>query len=353
MKRLELSMKDLMKAGVHFGHNQKRWNPKMKRFLYGVQSNTHIIDLDQTYHLMSKALIAVRNVVSRGGRILFVGTKLQSQEIVKRFATSCGQYYVNYRWLGGTLTNWHTVSASIGTLVDLEKKIEDLKDVISKKEMLALEKKKQALSLVLSGIRSMGGVPDIVFVVDVNKDRIAVNESVKLGIPVIGILDSNSNPDGVQYPIPGNDDSVKAIELYCEMIAGATLEGIQKQVQNAEEDKESEGKKKQETRQGRRFSGRSVRYDRTQYSHLNKSTGFRKSESGDITKKVIEATKTHENDIKVEKEQTESKSKTAANVVENKTKAAGEKKETKTAGEKKETKKAGEKKETKKTGEKK
>ena len=200
--------------------------------------------------------------------------------------------------------------------------------------MLALEKKKQALSLVLSGIRSMGGVPDIVFVVDVNKDRIAVNESVKLGIPVIGILDSNSNPDGVQYPIPGNDDSVKAIELYCEMIAGATLEGIQKQVQNAKEEKEAEEKRN-------RIQGREegfqedVRYDRSQYSHLNKSTGFKKSESGEMTKKVIEATKPHENDSKVEKEQTESKSKTAANAVEEKTKTVEEKKDTKKTGEKK------------------
>ncbi len=226
------TMRQLLEAGVHFGHNTRRWNPKMAPFLFGKRNGIHIIDLGQTVPMLSRAMEAVRDVVAGGGRVLFVGTKRQAAEKVAETATGCGQYYVNHRWLGGMLTNWQTISGSIKRLRDLEaifaspEKTEGL----TKKELLQMTREHNKLELALGGIKDMGGRPDILVVIDTNKEDTAVLEAVKLGIPVVAVLDSNSDPAGVDYPIPGNDDAIRAITTYCELLAGAVLDGIQSEV---------------------------------------------------------------------------------------------------------------------------
>ena len=221
------TMRQLLEAGVHFGHHTRRWNPEMKPFIFGVRNGIHIIDLEQTVPLLHRALEAVRDVAAGGGRVLFVGTKRQAQEPVAEAAKRCGQYFVNARWLGGMLTNFKTISQSIKRLRDLDENVNQPSAGLTKRELLELTRDRDKLERALGGIKDMGGLPDILFVIDTNKEAIAVQEANKLRIPVVAVLDSNSSPDGIQYPIPGNDDAMRAIHLYCELVSGAVLEGLQ------------------------------------------------------------------------------------------------------------------------------
>jgi len=232
----QFTMRQLLEAGVHFGHNTRRWNPKMKPFLFGVRNNVHIIDLQQTVPMMDAALKTVRDTAARGGRVLFVGTKRQAQEKVAEAAKKCGQYYVNHRWLGGMLTNWKTLSQSIARYRELDSLLGQENTGLTKKETLDRSREKERLDLVIGGIKDMGGLPDLMFVIDTNKEDIAIKEANTLGIPVVAILDSNSNPDGVDFPVPGNDDALRAIELYCDLIAGAVLDGIQAEMSRSGKD---------------------------------------------------------------------------------------------------------------------
>ena len=222
----EFSMRTLLEAGAHFGHQTHRWNPKMDRYIFGSRSNIHIIDLSQTMPLFHQALVAVRDVAAKGGRVLFVGTKRQAAEPVAEAAKRCAQYYMNNRWLGGTLTNWRTVSGSIARLRELETVLASGGEGRVKKELLTLQREKDKLELSLGGIKDMGSIPDIMFVIDTNKEAIAIQEARKLNIPIIAILDTNSDPDGITYPVPGNDDAARAIQTYCDLIADAVLDGL-------------------------------------------------------------------------------------------------------------------------------
>lgn len=222
----EFSMRTLLEAGAHFGHQTHRWNPKMDRYIFGSRSNIHIIDLSQTMPLFHQALVAVRDVAAKGGRVLFVGTKRQAAGPVAEAATRCAQYYMNNRWLGGTLTNWRTVSGSIARLRELEALLAGGGEGRVKKELLTLQREKDKLELSLGGIKDMGSIPDIMFVIDTNKEAIAIQEARKLNIPIIAILDTNSDPDGITYPVPGNDDAARAIQTYCDLIADAVLDGL-------------------------------------------------------------------------------------------------------------------------------
>jgi len=222
----DFSMRTLLEAGAHFGHQTHRWNPKMDRYIFGSRSNIHIIDLSQTMPLFHQALVAVRDVAAKGGRVLFVGTKRQASDPVAEAAKRCAQYYVNHRWLGGTLTNWRTVSGSIARLRELEGILERGGEGRVKKELVNLTREKDKLELSLGGIKDMGSIPDIMFVIDTNKEAIAILEARKLNIPVIAILDTNSDPDGITYPVPGNDDAARAIQTYCDLIADAVLDGL-------------------------------------------------------------------------------------------------------------------------------
>jgi small subunit ribosomal protein S2 len=229
------SLRQLIEAGAHFGHNTRRWNPKMKPYLYGVRDGVHIIDLQQSVPMLDRALKAIHDAVAGGGRVLFVGTKRQAQELVKEYAERCGQYFVNHRWLGGTLTNWKTVSNSIKRLKDLEARFADESKLagLKKKELLNLSRERDKLNRSLGGIKEMGGRPDIIFVIDTNKETIAVAEAKVLGIPVVAILDSNSDPSGITYPVPGNDDAIRSIKLYCELVANTVLDGISDEMKSA------------------------------------------------------------------------------------------------------------------------
>lgn len=221
----DFSMRQLLEAGAHFGHQTHRWNPKMERYIFGSRSNIHIIDLSQSIPLLHQALVKVREVAAGGGRILFVGTKRQASEPIATAARRCAQYYVNHRWLGGTLTNWRTVSGSIARLRELEGVLES-ESGRTKKELLQLTRERDKLELSLGGIKDMGGIPDLMFVIDTNKEAIAIQEARKLNIPVIAILDTNCNPDGITFPIPGNDDAARAIQLYCDLMANSVLDGL-------------------------------------------------------------------------------------------------------------------------------
>jgi small subunit ribosomal protein S2 len=222
------TMRQLIEAGVHFGHNTRRWNPKMAPYLFGVRNGIHIVDLQQTVPALHRGMQAVRDVVAAGGRVLFVGTKRAAADIVADSAKRCGQYFVNHRWLGGMLTNWKTISFSIKRLREIEERVAagNLQG-LTKKEQLNLAREQEKLERALGGIKEMGGLPDILFIIDTNKEALAVQEANKLGIPVVAILDSNSDPAGVTYPIPGNDDALRAIQTYCDLISGAVLAGIQ------------------------------------------------------------------------------------------------------------------------------
>jgi len=223
----EFSMRQLLEAGAHFGHQTHRWNPKMERFIFGQRSNIHIIDLSQSVPLLHQALMAAREVAAKGGRVLFVGTKRQASEPIAAAARRCAQYYVNHRWLGGTLTNWSTISHSISRLRELEGLFSGEEESgLTKKELLNLTREREKLERALGGIKDMGGIPDLMFVIDTNKEQIAINEAKKLGIPVIAVVDTNCDPDHIDFPVPGNDDAARAITLYCELIADAVLDGI-------------------------------------------------------------------------------------------------------------------------------
>ncbi len=223
------TMKELIEAGVHFGHKTQRWDPRMSPYLFGVRNKIHIIDLEQTLPLLKVALKAINEISAKNGRVLFVGTKYQASPIVAEEAKRCGQYYVNHRWLGGMLTNWKTVSRSISTLKDYEEQLAHPESISSlkKKEILSIQRNADKLERSLGGIKEMGGLPDIIVVMDANIDRIAIKEAQKLDIPIVAILDSNSNPEFISYPIPGNDDATKAIRLYCRLMSEAILGGIQ------------------------------------------------------------------------------------------------------------------------------
>jgi small subunit ribosomal protein S2 len=220
-----VTLRQLMESGVHFGHQKQRWNPKMKDYIYGVRNNIHIIDLTQTIVMFNNALKKVREVAKGGGRVLFVGTKRQAAPIVAEAAKKCAQYYVNSRWLGGMMTNWQTVSGSIKTLENLEKQIKKA-DGYTKKEILNMTRDREKLERDLGGIREMGGLPDIIFVLDTTRESIAIAEAKKLGIPVVAVVDTNCSPDDVNYIVPGNDDAVRALQLYCDAIANAVLDGL-------------------------------------------------------------------------------------------------------------------------------
>lgn len=222
-----VDMRALLEAGVHFGHQTHRWNPKMAPFIFGERNGIHIIDLSQTVPYFGRALQVVRDVVAGGGRVLFVGTKRQASPIIAESAKRCGQYYVNHRWLGGMMTNWQTISQSIKRLKQLNEQLGQEHTGLTKKETLQLTRQRDKLELSLGGIQDMGGLPDLVFVADVNRDDIAIAEANRLGIPVIGVIDTNSKPDGIDYPVPGNDDATRAIRLYCDLVADAVLDGIQ------------------------------------------------------------------------------------------------------------------------------
>jgi len=230
------TMRQLLEAGVHFGHHTRRWNPKMKPFIFGVRNGVHIIDLTQTVPLLQRAMEAVRATVSSGGRVLFVGTKNQASERIAEAAKRCGQYYINHRWLGGMLTNWQTISVSIKRLRELDEKLAGDLIGLTKKETLQLAREREKLERALGGIKEMGGIPDLIFVIDTIKENIAIEEANKLGIPVAAVVDSNSDPTGITYAIPGNDDAIRAITLYCDLISGAVLEGIQQEMQTSGKD---------------------------------------------------------------------------------------------------------------------
>lgn len=222
----DFSMRQLLEAGVHFGHQTHRWDPKMKRFIFGERNGIHILDLSQSVPLLHQALVKIRDVVAGGGRILFVGTKRQAQTPVAEAATRCAQYYMNVRWLGGTLTNWETISNSIKRLKEMEELLGDGGKGLTKKEALQLERGRVKLDASLGGIREMGGLPDLMFVIDVKKEAIAIQEAKKLGIPVVAVVDTNCDPDNIDYVIPGNDDASRAISLYCDLVADAVIDGI-------------------------------------------------------------------------------------------------------------------------------
>jgi small subunit ribosomal protein S2 len=224
------TMRQLLESGVHFGHTTRRWNPKMAPYLFGVRNGIHIINLEQTVPALHRALQVIRDVVAGGGRVLLVGTKRQASDKVADAAKRCGQYFVNHRWLGGMLTNWRTISNSIKRLRDLEARLAQENLGLTKKEMLRLTREKEKLEQALGGIKEMGGLPDILFVIDTNKEAIAISEANKLGIPVVAIVDSNSDPTGVTYPVPGNDDALRAIMLYCDLVVDAVLDGIQQEM---------------------------------------------------------------------------------------------------------------------------
>ena len=221
------TMRQLLEAGIHFGHNTRRWNPKMAPFLFGERNKIHIIDLQQTVPLLHRAMVAVRDVAASGGRVLFVGTKRQAAERVAEAAKRCGQYYVNHRWLGGMMTNWQTISNSIRRLHELDKKLDGGEITgLTKKELLNLTRERDKLERALGGIKEMGGLPDILVVIDTNKESIAIDEAGNLNIPVVGVIDSNSSPEGISYPVPGNDDAIRAIETYCDLLSNSVLDGI-------------------------------------------------------------------------------------------------------------------------------
>lgn len=226
------SIREMLESGVHFGHHPRRWNPKMSKYIYGVRNGVHILNLEKSAPMLRTALQAIMDIVANGGRVLFVGTKKQASEIVATEATRCGQYYVNHRWLGGMMTNWQTVSQSIRRLKDLKEQLDLGSEGMTKKEILKMTRQYQNLELSLGGIKELGGLPDVLFVIDTNKEDIAILEAQKLGIPVVAIVDSNSNPDSIDYPIPGNDDAIRSIEFYCQLVSTAVLNGLQTQMRS-------------------------------------------------------------------------------------------------------------------------
>ena len=229
----DFSLRQLLESGVHFGHQTQKWNPRMAPFIYGARNGIHIVDLTQSVPMLDAALNAVRETVAKSGRVLFVGTKRQAQQPVAEAAERCAQYYMNHRWLGGTLTNWRTVSRSIDRLRGLDERIEAGAEGATKKERLHMEREQAKLQASLGGIRDMGGLPDLMFVVDVTREELAIKEANKLGIPVAAIVDTNGSPEGIDYIVPGNDDASRAISLYCDLVSRAALDGMSAQLDAA------------------------------------------------------------------------------------------------------------------------
>jgi small subunit ribosomal protein S2 len=221
------NMRQLLEAGVHFGHQSHRWNPKMAPFIYGARNNIHIIDLTQTTPMLHQALVKISDTVANGGRVLFVATKRQASDSIADSAKRSAQYFINHRWLGGTLTNWKTISQSIRRLRQLDDILADPQGR-TKKEILTITREREKLNQALGGIKDMGGTPDLLFVIDTNKESIAIKEAKKLGIPIVAIVDTNCDPDGIDFPVPGNDDAGRAITLYCDLIARAALDGLER-----------------------------------------------------------------------------------------------------------------------------
>ena len=228
------TIRQLLESGVHFGHHTRRWNPKMAPYIFGKRNNIHIINLERTVPMLQEALQTVQYIAKNGGKFLFVGTKRSASDLIAQAATNCGQYYVNHRWLGGMLTNWETVSKSIKKLKALEERISSGEiNSLTKKERLNIERQKEKLDLTLGGIKNMNGIPDALFIIDTNKEAIAVLEANNLNIPVIAICDTNTDPSGVDYPIPGNDDALRAISLYCDLIAASVLKGLESNLEES------------------------------------------------------------------------------------------------------------------------
>ncbi len=252
----DFTMRQLLEAGVHFGHQTRRWNPKMKQYIFGVRNGVHIIDLQQTVPMLDRALKALRDIAANNGRVLFVGTKRQAQDQVREAAKRCGQYYVNHRWLGGMMTNWKTVSGSIARLRELESILDGDTSGYTKKETLMLTREREKLDLSIGGIKEMGGLPDALFIIDTNKEDIAVHEANNLGIPVFAIIDTNSDPKGIDFPIPGNDDALRAIELYCELVSGAVLDGLQTSLSRSGADLGASENPVEKLPEGKRRGGR-------------------------------------------------------------------------------------------------
>ena len=284
----EFSMKELLEAGVHFGHQTHRWNPKMKDFIYGKHNNIHIIDLSQTMGMLKNALGAVREVTQSGGRILFVGTKRQASEIISESASQCAQYYVNHRWLGGTLTNWKTISNTIARLKSIQETLDEEESAgLTKKELLKLTRERDKLELSIGGIKNMGSLPDLIFVVDTVREQIAIKEANKLNIPIAAIIDTNCDPDGITYPIPGNDDSTKSIKLYCDLISQAVLDGISIQSQKVQGENKDEKEKPQkeivskEDNKSNEQSDTPKTDDRKEIENLEEDNDISKSEEKD------------------------------------------------------------------------
>jgi small subunit ribosomal protein S2 len=234
----EFTMRQLLEAGVHFGHHTRRWNPKMREYIFGVRNGIHIIDLQQTVPMLQTSLKTIRDIAAGGGRILFVGTKRQAQSKIAESAKRCGQYYVNQRWLGGMLTNWKTISNSINRLRELDSILNDdaQRNLRTKKEQIMMARECDKLEASIGGIKEMGGQPNAIFIIDTMKEDIAVAEANKLGIPVFAVVDSNASPDGVDFIIPGNDDALRAIELYCDLVADAVLDGLQAEISGSGKD---------------------------------------------------------------------------------------------------------------------
>lgn len=226
------TMRQLLEAGLHYGHTTRRWNPKMAPYIFGERNKIHILNLELTMPMLQRAIQAVRDTVAAGGRVLFVGTKPQASDKVKDAAKRCGQYYVNHRWLGGMLTNWKTVNQSIKRLKEMEEELAN-PGRLTKKEILSRQRERDKLELVIGGVRDMGGLPDILFVIDTNKEDISIKEANRLGIPVVAVLDSNSDPEGVTFPIPGNDDALRAIDFYCDLMVESVLDGLQAEMRSA------------------------------------------------------------------------------------------------------------------------
>lgn len=232
----EFTMRQLLEAGVHFGHHTRRWNPKMKPFIFGVRNGVHILDLQQTVPMLDRALKAIQDITANGGRVLFVGTKRAAQEKVAEAAKKSGQYYVNHRWLGGMMTNWKTITTSINRLRELENIMAGGVEGYTKKEQLMMQREYEKLEKSIGGIKEMGGRPDAIFIIDTNKEKIAIQEANTLGIPVFAVLDSNSDPEGIAYPFPGNDDALRAVDLYCDLFSNAVLAGLQKEMSKSGKD---------------------------------------------------------------------------------------------------------------------
>ena len=284
----EFSMKELLEAGVHFGHQTHRWNPKMKDFIYGEHNNIHVIDLSQTMGMLKNALGAIREVTQNGGRILFVGTKRQASEIISESASQCAQYYVNHRWLGGTLTNWKTISNTIARLKSIQETLDEEESAgLTKKELLKLTRERDKLELSIGGIKNMGSLPDLIFVIDTVREQIAIKEANKLNIPIAAIIDTNSDPDGITYPIPGNDDSTKSIKLYCDLLSQAALDGISIQSQKVQEETQDKKEKPQkeitskEDNKSKKLSDTPKTDDSKEIKNLEKNNDKSESEEKD------------------------------------------------------------------------